>query len=250
MKVLAPVPIQSLTIFAAVARHISHPSLGPHTSSYAQPQYYNPNAYQHPSPNPPPYTEYATELNRPQSLRHPESESSYWATTGGDTSRYHGGHSNRQVHSPTSPVDDYMRLLSLASIKIITAMCNMPLTIPTHPIPPMYMRRLSFPRACPPFPIPHNLPQEYTPLPLPSLLHLTTVLFHKRSSTLSRSPMFFSTISSTSLAVSSSVRRQPSTPTRPLLHEMTEASVYHDIPALIHSNFRRVSLSHRRSAKQ
>ena len=250
VKFLATVPIQSLTICNAVARHFSHPSLGAHTPSYAQPQYYNPNAYQHPSPNPPPYTEYATELSRPQSLRHPENESSYWSTTGADTSRYRGGHSNRQVLSPTSPVDDYMRLLSLASIKNITTMRNMPLTIPTHPIPPMYMRRLSFPRVCPPFPIPHNLPQEYTPPLPPSLLHLTTVLFHKRSSTLSRNPMLFSTISSTSLAVSSSVRRQPSTPTRPPLHDMTEASVYHDIPALIHSNFRRVCLSHRRSAKQ
>jgi hypothetical protein len=249
VKFLATAPIQSLTIGTAVARHFSHPSLGAHTP-YAQPQYYNPNAYQHPSPNPPPYTEYATELNRPQSLRHLGSETSNWATTGADTSRYHGGHSNRQVLSATLPVDDYMRLLSLASIKNITTMRNMPLTIPTRPILPMYLRRLSFPRACPPFPIPHNHPREYTPPLLPLPLHSTTVLFHKRSSTLSRNPMLFSTTSSTSLAVSSSVRRQPSTPTHPHLHDMTEASVYHDIPALIHSNFRRVCLSRRRSAKQ
>jgi hypothetical protein len=248
VKVLATVPIQSLIIYIAVARHISHPSLGAHTP-YAQPQYYSQNAYPYPSPNPPPYTEYATELNRPQSLRHPESNLSYWATIGSDTSRYHGGQSNRQVLPPTSLVDDYMRLLSLASIKNITTMCNIPPTIPTHPIPPMYMGHLSFHRMFPPFLILHHLLRAYI-LPLPPLpLHSTTVLFLKGNSTLSRSPRLFSTISSTSLAVSSSVRRQPSTPIRPCLHDMTEASVYRDIPALIRSSFRRVCLLHPRSAK-
>ena len=142
-----------------------------------------------------------------------------------------------------------MRLLSSASIKTITTMCNIPLSIPTRLIPPMYMRRLSFPRMCPPFPIPHNHPQAYTPPLPPLLLHLTTVLFLIRSNTLNRNPLLFSTISSTSLAASSSVRRQPSTPTHPPLHCMTEASVYRDIPALIHLSFRQVSQSHRRSAK-
>lgn len=86
--------IQSLIVYTTVARHHSHPSVGGHTP-YAQPQYYSANGYHCPSPNPPPYTEYATELNRPQSLRRSEGESSYWTTVGGDTSRYHVGQSNR-----------------------------------------------------------------------------------------------------------------------------------------------------------
>lgn len=223
--------IQSLIVYTTVARHYSHPSVGGHTP-YAQPQYYSANGYHCPSPNPPPYTEYATELNRPQSLRRSESESSYWTTVGGDTSRYHVGQSNRYVFPPTSSIDDYMRLLSLASIKNTPTICNMGLTIPTHPIPPMY--RPSFHRACHPSPIPLHLLLAYIP-PLPPLpLHLTTVRSHPKGNTLNRSPLLFSTIFSTSLAVSSSARRWPSTPTRPPRCDMIGVSVYRDITAPIH----------------
>lgn len=190
MKVLAPVAIQSLTPCTAVTRHISHSSMGAHTP-YAQPQYYNTNGYHCPSPNPPPYTEYATELNRPQSLRHPEGESSYWTAIGGDTSRYLGGQSNRQVLPPTSSIIDYMRPHYLASIKNIITMCNIRLITPTHPT---HLASPSFPRIYPPFPIRHHLPRVSTPRPLRSPLHLTSVLFLKRGSTLSRSPQLFSII--------------------------------------------------------
>jgi hypothetical protein len=90
---------QPLTISSPVSRHLSHLSMGTHTASYAQPHYYTTNGYHHPSPNPPPYTEYATESNRLQSFRHPESHSSYWTTAASDTSRYLGGQSNRHVFS-------------------------------------------------------------------------------------------------------------------------------------------------------
>jgi len=141
-----------------------------------------------------------------------------------------------------------MRVVSLASIKNITTMCNMRHTIPTHHFPPTRLRSPSFHRLCPPSHTPRHLLRAYIP-PLPPLhLHWTSMRFLKRSSTLSRSPLRFSTISSISRAVNSSVRRQPSIPTRPPPRDMTEASVYHDMPALIHSNFRRASLSHIRSA--
>lgn len=238
VKIFAITSIQSLIICTTVARHYSHPSVGGHTLSYAQPQYYNANGYHCPSPNPPPYTEYATELNRPQSLRHSEGESSYWTTVGGDTSRYHVGQSDRHVHPPTSSMDDYMRLLFLVSIKNIPIpiICNTRLTIPTRPIPPIC--RPSFHRVCHPSPIPLHLPLAYIP-PLPPLpLHLTTVRSPQKSNTLNRSPLLFSTTFSTSLAVSSSVHRSPGTPIRPPRRDMIGASVSRDIPAPIHLNSR------------
>ncbi len=81
-------------LYMPVSRHLSHLSMVAHSPSHAQPQYFNTNGTHSPSPNPPPYTEYATELNRPQFLRHQERESSYWPV-GGDSSRYTEGQSNR-----------------------------------------------------------------------------------------------------------------------------------------------------------
>ena len=97
VKELAPVSIQSLTICTTASRHHSHPSMVARTPSHPRPQYFNTNGYHSPSPNPPPYTEYATELNCPQSLRHQGSGSSYWTGIGGDSSRYLEGPSNRWV---------------------------------------------------------------------------------------------------------------------------------------------------------
>ena len=95
VKDLAPVSIQLLTMYTTVSRHVSHLSMvAQHTSSHAQPQYFNSNGFHSPSPNPPPYTEYA-ELNCPQSLRHREGESSYWTAIAGDSSRHLEGQSNR-----------------------------------------------------------------------------------------------------------------------------------------------------------
>ena len=248
VKGLAPVFMRSLTIYTAVARHPSQLSMGAHSSSYAQPQYYNANGYHCPSPNPPPYTEYATELNRAPPLRHTEAESNYWTTVGGDTSRYHGGHVNRHVLLITSSIDDYMRLPHLASIKNITTICNMDLTIPTHPIPPVLSRSPCFPRVCPHFPIRRRLPRLCTPRHLHLLMRLTSVQSLKRSSAPSQTARLFTTIIWTSLAVSSSVRRPQSTSTPPSLRDVTGASVYHDILVLTPSNFRPANLSHRRNA--
>jgi len=88
---------KSLTIYTSVSRHRSNLSVVAHSHSHAQPQYFNTNGFHSPSPNPPPYTEYATELNCPQPLQHQEGESSYWTTIGGDSSRYTEGQSNRWV---------------------------------------------------------------------------------------------------------------------------------------------------------
>jgi hypothetical protein len=81
--------------YTAVSRHLSHLSMAAHSPSHAQPQYFNTNGCHSPSPNPPPYTEYATELNCPQSLRNQEVGSSYWTTIGGNTSRYTEEQPNR-----------------------------------------------------------------------------------------------------------------------------------------------------------
>lgn len=99
VKALTAVSILSLTIYTTVSRHNSHPSMVARTTSHPRPQYFNPNGYHSPSPNPPPYTEYATELNCPQSLRHQGSGSSYWTAIGGDSSRYLEGQSNRWVNT-------------------------------------------------------------------------------------------------------------------------------------------------------
>jgi hypothetical protein len=94
VKALVSVSIQFTYYIMPVSRHLSHLSMVAHSPSHAQPQYFNTNGIHSPSPNPPPYTEYATELNCPQFLRHQERESSYWPI-GGDSSRYTEGQSNR-----------------------------------------------------------------------------------------------------------------------------------------------------------
>lgn len=147
---------------------------------------------------------------------------------------------------PMFSIDDYMRSHYPDSIRNITTVLNMRPITPTHHIPPM---RSSLPRMRPPFPIQHHLPRAYT-LPLPHLhLRLTSVRSLKGGSTLSRSPQVFSTIFSTSPAVSLSVHRQPSTLVRPPLRSARRVSVYHDIQVQIPSNSLRASPSHRRSAK-
>ena len=146
---------------------------------------------------------------------------------------------------PMSSVDDYMRPLYPGSVRIIFTTFNIRHIPLIHRIPLM---RSSLTRMYPRFPIRHHLPRAYT-LPLPHLhLRLTTVRFPKESSTLSRSPQVFSTTSSTSPAVSLSVRRQPSMPTHPPLRSVKRVSVYRDIQVQIPSNFLQASLSHRRSA--
>jgi hypothetical protein len=72
----------------------SHLSMDAH---YVQPHYYTTNGYHYPSPNPPPYTEYAADSNRLQSFSHSESRSSYWTSTTSDSSRYVDGQSSRHV---------------------------------------------------------------------------------------------------------------------------------------------------------
>jgi hypothetical protein len=73
------------------------PALPPASASMPclQPHYYSDNSYQYPSQNPPPYTEYATELNRPQSSQHIGGNSDPWPGARDDTLRYIGARSNR-----------------------------------------------------------------------------------------------------------------------------------------------------------
>lgn len=246
VRIPAPVSAQQLTISSLVTRHLSHLSVGAHTASYTQPHYYT-NGYHYPSPNPPPYTEYATQSNRLQSFRHPEGHSSYWTGVTNDTSRYLGGQSNRHVTSSSFLIGDYMRPYHLAGIRIINTICNMRLTIP---IPPIRSPSPSFSRLHPPSPIQRLLSRAYIPPPLHSPLHLMSVRFLKRSSAPNRNPHLSSIPFWISPVASSSVRRQPSTPTRPPPRDVTGASASHDIPVLTHSSFHRASQSHRRSANQ
>jgi cohesin loading factor subunit SCC2 len=95
-------------ICVSVTHHSAHP---PASASMPclQPHYYSANSYQYPSQNPPPYTEYATELNRPQSSQHIEGNSGHWPSARDDTLRYIGAQSNRQVVSFVAQIVDYMR---------------------------------------------------------------------------------------------------------------------------------------------
>lgn len=82
---------------ATSTTHVTHrPTLPPVGASIPclQPHYYSANSYQYPSQNPPPYTEYATESNRPQSSQHIEGNSAHWPGTRNDTLRYNGARSN------------------------------------------------------------------------------------------------------------------------------------------------------------
>jgi hypothetical protein len=151
-----------------------------------QPHYYSANSYQYPSQNPPPYTEYATELNRPQSSQHIGGNSGHWPGARDDTLRYIGARSNRQVISFIAQIDDYMRPHYLAIIQSLI-MANMRLTIPTRPIPPTYLRNPSFLRQRTPFHIQRYHLRAYTPLPPPSHLPLTSARFLKRNNILSES---------------------------------------------------------------
>lgn len=95
----SPTPSQLFNICFLVSRHQSHLSMDAH---YVQPHYYTTNGYHYPSPNPPPYTEYAAQSNRLQSFPHSESHSSYWTGITSDTSRYLEGQSSRHVfHLPS-----------------------------------------------------------------------------------------------------------------------------------------------------
>ncbi len=152
-----------------------------------QPHYYSANSYQYPSQNPPPYTEYATELNRPQSSQHVEGNSGYWPGARDDTLRYLGAQSNRHVVSFIVQIDDYMRPHCLAIIQSLTTMANMRLTIPIRPIPPTYLRSPSFLRQCTPFHIQRHRLRAYTPLPPLSHLPSTSARFLRRNNILSES---------------------------------------------------------------
>jgi hypothetical protein len=152
-----------------------------------QPHYYSANSYQYPSQNPPPYTEYATGSNRPQSAQHIGGNSAHWPGTRDDALRYSGARSNRQVISFKAQMDDYMRPHYPAVIQSLTITANMRLTIPIRPIPPTYLRSPSFLRQRTPFLIQRYHLRAYIPLPHPSHLPLTSAQFLKRNNILSKS---------------------------------------------------------------
>ena len=172
-------------ICISVTHHSAHP---PASASMPclQPHYYNANSFQYPSQNPPPYTEYATELNRPQSSQHMEGNSGHWPGARDDTLRYIGAQSNRQVASFKAQITDYMRPHYLAVIQSLAIMANMRLTIPIPPIPPTYSHNPSFLRQCTPF-IQRRRLLAYTPLPPLLHLPLTSARFLQRNNILSES---------------------------------------------------------------
>ena len=145
---------------------------------------------------------------------------------------------------PMFSIDEYMHSHYLDITRNITTIFNIRLITPTHHIPPIHS---SLPRMHPPFPIQPHLPLGYIP-PLPHLhLRLTSVQFPK-GSTRSRNPQVFSTIFSTSPAVSLSVRRRPSMRVPPPRCSVRRVLVCHDIQVQIPSSSLRASLLHRRSA--
>lgn len=152
-----------------------------------QPHYYSANSYQYPSQNPPPYTEYATQLNRPQSSQHIGGNSPHWPGTRDDTLRYNGTRSNRQVISFKAQLADYMRPHYPAAIQNLTITANIHLTIPIRPIPPTYLHSPSSLRQCTPSPIQRYRRRAYIPLPHLSHLPLTSARFPKRNNILSKS---------------------------------------------------------------
>lgn len=151
-----------------------------------QPHYYSANSYQYPSQNPPPYTEYATELNRPQSSQHIEGNSGRWPGARDDTLRYIGAQSSRQVLLFMAQIVNYMRP-HYPVIQSLAIMANMRPITPIRPILPTYSHKPSFLRQCTPFHIRRHPLQAYTPLPLLSHLPLTSARFLKRNNILSES---------------------------------------------------------------
>ena len=176
-------------ICVSVTHHPPRPPASP-SMPCLQPHYYSANSYQYPSQNPPPYTEYATELNRPQSSQHIDGNSGHWAGARDDTLRYIGAQS-RQVVSSMAQIDDYMRPHYLAIIQRLAIMANMRLTIPIRPIPPTYSHNPSFLRPCTPFHIQRHRLRAYAPLPPLSHLTLTSAQFLKRNNILSESRRAF-----------------------------------------------------------
>jgi hypothetical protein len=176
-------------IFINVHSVTHRPTLPPVGASIPclQPHYYSANSYQYPSQNPPPYTEYATESNRPQSSQHIEGNSAHWPGTRNDTLRYNGARSNRQVISFIAQMDDYMRPHYPAVIQSLTITANMRLTTPIRPILPTYMRNPSSLRRCTPFPIQRYHRRAYIPLHHLSHLPLTSVQSLQKNNILSKS---------------------------------------------------------------
>ena len=206
-----------------------------------QPHYYSDNSYRYPSQNPPPYTEYATELNRPQSSQHIEGNSGHWPGARDDTLRYIGARSNRQVISFKAQTADYMRPHYLAITQSII-MANMCLTIPIHPIPPTYWRHPSILRQCIHFHIQRYRLRAYTPLPRLSHLPLTSARFLRRNHILSKSRRASLTTIWTNRVVSWNVHKRRSIQTHLAPRGWIEASACRDTPVLIPLNFHPASL--------
>ncbi|KAH9961425.1 hypothetical protein BGW80DRAFT_1438760 [Lactifluus volemus] len=112
-----------------VSRHQSHLSMDGH---YVQPHYYTTNGYHYPSPNPPPYTEYAAESNRLQSFPHSESHSSYWTGITSDTSRQYPEYRH---HMPYAPYNTYPSYPANPLPQTIFQQSAPSFSYPTPPLP-------------------------------------------------------------------------------------------------------------------
>lgn len=73
-----------------VTRHLGGLSIGAPASTYIQPQYHTVNGSSYAQGNPPPYTEYAHEMDYLASQQMPVNDSGYWETTRNDALSYLG----------------------------------------------------------------------------------------------------------------------------------------------------------------
>ncbi|KAH8982787.1 hypothetical protein EDB86DRAFT_3085925 [Lactarius hatsudake] len=90
--------------------------------------------------NPPPYTEYATELNRPQSSQHIEGNSGYWTGARDDTLRYIGAQSSSNYpefnhHGPYTSYHTYPSYPTNVLAQSVFPQTVHPFPYPTPPPP-------------------------------------------------------------------------------------------------------------------
>jgi cohesin loading factor subunit SCC2 len=82
-----------------VANHLGGLSIAAAIPSYIQPQFYAMNGSSYPQGNPPPYSEYASEVSYLGSQQAPANDSGYWENTRNDTVRYIGEQAGQYVYA-------------------------------------------------------------------------------------------------------------------------------------------------------
>ncbi|KAI0064180.1 hypothetical protein BV25DRAFT_1934347 [Artomyces pyxidatus] len=139
-RLLAVYPFASATPTSNVTRHLSNLTVSTTTPSYVQPHYYSVHGFNYPTGNPPPYTEYATELNHLQSHQQPTNDSGYWANTRNDAVRYLGDQGNGSVlhyvdYQQYTPSHSYPSYPTSAFAQSVFQQTMPSLSYPTPPPP-------------------------------------------------------------------------------------------------------------------